>query len=228
MKNEGRFESQLSEATGFVRMWREVMLLLFLFVLTIATMRLERHVVSAIDNVGAVAASTQKTLANIDQEIPKLQESVQSATDSVNATARSTDALIRQINAQVPGVSDQVKVDLQETHRLILESGLTAMEARKASAEERAALPGITAKATQSLDALHGELVQLQTTTRDLDTLVSDPANKKTLKSFADGSAALAATAQDGQQFVHKLLHPTWAHRIWNGSLAVVHALNPL
>lgn len=63
----------------------------------------------------------------------------------------------------------KASLDLDEAHRLILETGLTAMEARKASAEERAALPVLTKQAQQSLTDMDTLLVAARKTTDGVD-----------------------------------------------------------
>jgi hypothetical protein len=68
-------------------------------------------------------------------------------------------------NAQLHVITQKVTLDLDEAHRLELEAALTAMEARKASAEERAALPKLTAQTLQVMTSLDAELVALRNTT---------------------------------------------------------------
>lgn len=53
-------------------------------------------------------------------------------------------------------ISAKIGLDADEAHRLILEAGLTAMEARKASAEERADLATQNAAVTQLIRSLNG------------------------------------------------------------------------
>lgn len=171
--------------------------------------------------VGGAAAQVAVTLREVQREIPQLQASVRGAAASMGQAAAD-------LHAGLPPIAAQAQADLQETHRLILEAGLTAMEARKASAEERAAMPGLTAEANAALSGLGAEMVQLQRTTRDLDALVGDPANAETLKSLSAGTASLAATAEDGQKFTHGLLHPSWPHKVWGVMLDVAHVFNPL
>lgn len=168
----------------------------------------------------------------------------------------------------------KASLDLDEAHRLILETGLTAMEARKASAEERAALPVLTKQAQQSLtnmDALlvaarkttdgvgvsqqqiaqsttatlatlnttiqgaQPVLVQAQATLAELHTVAttvnaqaSDPAIADTLHHIDATTASVEATAKDVQLEVHGIVHPGWAHRIWEWSLDIGHLFNPL
>lgn len=67
--------------------------------------------------------------------------------------------------AQLQVITQKATLDLDEAHRVLLESGLTAMEARKASAEERAALPKLTAQASQTLTALDAWMAAGRNTT---------------------------------------------------------------
>jgi transposase-like protein len=60
--------------------------------------------------------------------------------------------------------------EMDEVHRLTLEAGLTAMEARKASLEERAALPKLTAQTSRSLTQLDAWLRSARETTEGLGT----------------------------------------------------------
>lgn len=69
---------------------------------------------------------------------------------------------------QLAGVIAKVNLSLDESHRLILEAGLTAMEARKASAEERAALVKWNAQISQTMTNANAVLVSLKTTTDGL------------------------------------------------------------
>jgi hypothetical protein len=68
----------------------------------------------------------------------------------------------------------------------------------------------------------------LTVTTNDLDKLVSDPENVKTLGNVQVGTAAMAETAKDGQQWFYQALHPTWVHKVWGVMLDVAHVFNPL
>lgn len=68
-------------------------------------------------------------------------------------------------SAKLQTITTKVALDLDEAHRLELEAGLTAMEARKASAEERAALPKLTAQASQAMRSLDGWVVTARNTT---------------------------------------------------------------
>lgn len=168
----------------------------------------------------------------------------------------------------------KASLDLDEAHRLILETGLTAMEARKASAEERASLPVLTKQAQQSLtdmDALlvaarqttdgvsasqqqiaqsttatmatlnttiqgvqpvlaqaQATLAELHTVATTVNTQASDPAIADTLHHIDATTASVEATAEDVQLEVHEIVHPGWAHRIWEWSLDVGHLFNPL
>lgn len=66
---------------------------------------------------------------------------------------------------QLHVVAQKTALDLDEAHRVLLESGLTAAEARKASAEERAALPALTADAQHSFRSLAEFMEAAQQTT---------------------------------------------------------------
>lgn len=90
-----------------------------------------------------------------------------------------------------------------------------------------------TAQATvQALQApiaqANAALAALQPVEQHLDALVSDPALAATISNVASTTGHLDATAKDVQQTVHSYTHPTWAMRIWEWSLDVAHALNPL
>jgi hypothetical protein len=69
---------------------------------------------------------------------------------------------------QIQTITKKAVLDLEESHRLIREAGLTAMEARKASAEERAALPKLTAQASQTFTSLDAWMVAVRNTTSGL------------------------------------------------------------
>jgi hypothetical protein len=69
---------------------------------------------------------------------------------------------------QLQTITRKVALDLDEAHHVLLESGLTAMEARKASAEERAALPKLTAQASQTFTSLDAWMVAARNTTSAL------------------------------------------------------------
>jgi hypothetical protein len=73
--------------------------------------------------------------------------------------------LVLQVRHTLQDVSTRLTLDLDEAHRVLLESGLTAMEARKASADERRALPKLTAQTSQVMTSLDAELVALRHTT---------------------------------------------------------------
>jgi hypothetical protein len=72
---------------------------------------------------------------------------------------------LKDAGTRLQAITQKVTLDLDDAHRVLLESGLTAMEARKASAEERAALPKLTAQTSQVMTSLDAELVALRNTT---------------------------------------------------------------
>lgn len=100
---------------------------------------------------------------------------------------------------QLHGITQKVALDLDEAHRLILESGLTAMEARKASAEERAALPKLTAQASQALTSLDLELVAARNATDGVNTSQAAIA-----KSSTQALASLDATVRSMQPAIEQ------------------------
>lgn len=182
--------------------------------------------------IGETAQAATRALPVITASVAALQadgaavtSSVATAATGIGAAGSAVQRTAAQVRRESRPIAGQLALDLQEGHRLILEAGLTAAEARKASAAERQALPVTMAKADASLDALSNELGALHETTLEMDRLIEDPANRQTLENFSNASGTLAATAQDGERWVHGLLHPTWPHRAYHVGLDVAHAL---
>jgi hypothetical protein len=67
--------------------------------------------------------------------------------------------------AQLHVITQKATLDLDEAHHVLLESGLTAMEARKASAEERTALTKLTAQSSHAVASLDAWMVAGRNTT---------------------------------------------------------------
>lgn len=97
-------------------------------------------------------------------------------------------------NAQLHIITQKVRLDLDEAHRLELEAALTAMEARKASAEERAALPKLTAQSSHAIASLDAWMVAARNTTSALGDSQAAIA-----KSTVTTLASLDATVRDVQ-----------------------------
>lgn len=172
-------------------------------------------------HVAALSMQAGDTLAVVNTQIPAVAEDIHNTTQAANGA-------IGDARAYMPALASQVELDLEEGHRLILEAGLTATEARKASAEERAALPALTASAQASIDSLNREMVTLQSVTSHADALVSDPNLRATIAHVESTTGHLDGTAADVQQEVHSLTHPTWLHKMWGGMLDIAHVFNPL
>lgn len=164
------------------------------------------------------------------------------------------DAALSSIDAKplltdVHATAGKVNGEIDEMHRLTLEAGLTAMEARKASVKESAYLDQANAQVTTVASDVHHVMVTTQETVAALqpvalaaagtlattqstiaslepvithvDALVTSPDITGTLSHVESTTAHVDATAADVQQEVHSLTHPTWAHRIWGWTLDV-------
>lgn len=77
-------------------------------------------------------------------------------------------------------------------------------------------------------ETLNKSLEGVNTSIKDIDALVNDPANVKTLNNVQEGTAAMAGAAKDGQQWLHSALHPGWVKKVWGITLDVAHVFNPL
>lgn len=172
-------------------------------------------------HLAALSMQAGDTLAVINTQLP-------SVTGDIHTATQAAQGAISDVRKALPPLVNQVTADLQEGHRVILEAGLTAMEARKASAEERAALPALTAGAQDAIEGLNREMAALQSVTVHADALVSDPNIPATIAHVESTTGHLDATAGDVQQEVHSLTHPTLLHKIWGGLLDVAHVFNPL
>lgn len=179
-------------------------------------------------HVNATLMSAGDTLDQVKTQLPAIAADVHSATQAAHGAIATVTATVADVKADLPPLVKQATADLQEGHNLILEAGLTAMEARKASAEERAALPGLTLGVEDAIGNLNDEMTALQDVTRHADKLVSDPDIPTTIAHVESTTGHLDATAADVQQEVHSLTHPTWLHKLWGGVLDVAHVFNPL
>jgi prefoldin subunit 5 len=83
-----------------------------------------------------------------------------------------------------------------------------------------------TIRGLDPLEAKLGTTVEsLTATTKDLDKLVGDPENVKTLANVQAGTRALAETSKEGQQWFYQVLHPTWPQKIYHLTIDLAHAL---
>ena len=78
------------------------------------------------------------------------------------------------------------------------------------------------------LSSANSEMQALQVATHSLNTLVTDPHLTATIANVDSTTNHLNGTSKDVQSYVHSILHPTWAHKLFSWTLAVVHAVNPL
>lgn len=155
------------------------------------------------------------TVESVKLQLPLLQQDVHSVSTNLAATAQAATTTLNQVQSELKPLVRLATLDLQETHRVLLEAGLTAMEARKASAEERAALPGLTAKFNTSFDALNTDLVSLNAFIQSGQKLVDDP-NLKSLIVHADGTVGhLEGITADGQKMTHHWANPTKRQVFW-------------
>lgn len=119
-------------------------------------------------HLAALSMQAGDTLAVVNTQLPAISEDIHTSTQAVNGA-------VSDVRKALPPLVKQATADLEEGHRVLLEAGLTAMEARKASAEERAALPGLTAGAQDAIAGLNREMDSLKAFTDHADGLVSDP-----------------------------------------------------
>lgn len=118
-----------------------------------------------LDNL--LMASTD-TVEVAGTQIPLVRLDIATATQTLASTVTG-------IRSDLKPLLRQANLDLEESHRLILEAGLTTTEMRKAAIEERAALPALTQGAQNSLTAFNANMVALQGLIKSGTTLVSDP-----------------------------------------------------
>lgn len=106
------------------------------------------------------------------------------------------------------------------------------LDSTRATTEQATATLKTTQETVQALqapiDQANATLAALQPVIAHTDALVSDPKLTATIANVESTTGHLDATAKDVQQEVYKYTHPTWAMRIWEWSLDVAHALNPL
>ena len=129
---------------------------------------------------------------------------------NLNRILSSANTLLRTSNRNEQLLSDQASVAIQ--------AGTDAVKNLEPLEDHLSA-------ASTSLDT---SIQSINLSVKDIDTLVTNPANIQTLNNVQSGTAALAATAKDGQQWVHSALHPGWAHKVWGVVLDVAHVFNPL
>lgn len=93
----------------------------------------------------------------------------------------------------------------------------------------------VLSEAHTTLQTTTQAVASLQTVTKSLNKVVSDPSIPASLKAAQKASESIATAMSnvsdmtaDGKAYLHHLLHPKWCRSIANWSLAVVHALNPL
>src|ERR1700739_2862001 len=185
----------------------------------IAVRTTEKHVSSALMEVGDAAHSVTVTVQAIDKTVGKL------------------DATIIAINATHGPIAILDK-DLSDLR-------LTLDNVNKAAIQERVFLeetqPAEVAKMNSVLDSTHqtiqdvqpvlasanSELLILQAATQHLDAVIADPHLTATIANADSTTKHLDATSSDVKDYVHGILHPTWPHRIWGLMLDIGSALNP-
>jgi hypothetical protein len=166
-------------------------------------------------HLNALLMASTDTVEITKVQIPLVQQDIHATAQTLSATAQATTTTLNQVQAELKPLVRLANLDLQETHRVLLEAGLTAMEARKASAEERAALPGLTAKFNTSFDALNADLVSLNDFIQSGRKLVDDP-NLKSLIVHADGTVGhLEGITADGEKMTHHWANPTKKQVFW-------------
>lgn len=160
-------------------------------------------------HVNATLMSAGDTLDQVKTQLPAI------AAD-VHSTTQAAQGAISDVRKVIPPIANQVNLDLEEGHRVILEAGLTAMEARKASAEERAALPALTLGAEQVIGGFNREIDSLTAFTEHgsvvlghVDGLVTDPHVTGTIAHTDATMSHVDAITGDAAQMTHKFAHPT-------------------
>lgn len=187
---------------------------------SIGSLALDGHTASK--HLSALLMSATDAANTANDQLPRITNDVDTVTASVTTAAASVSGL----RADLAPILKQSTADLQEAHNLILEGSLTAMEARKASAEERAALPALTSGAQASIGALNADLVTLQTLIRHGDALVSDPHVAGAIAHTDATMSHVDAITGDAAQMTHKFAHPTkmQAFEGWLETLGVIGA----
>lgn len=182
--------------------------------------------------VHSLSAKASATLAGIDKTV-----------GTVNTTVSSLNQTLTAINQPKYGVVAMLNDDLRNLRLTLDNANKAAIEERffleKTQPEEVAKLNTVINSSNELIQSTtknekvltDAALGAVQTTnvavtalipvennlakvTLDLDTLVNDPSNKQTIKNVQTGTAALAATAHEGEEWFHGILHPTWPSRI--------------
>jgi hypothetical protein len=172
------------------------LLALCAFSVFLAVLTLDAHTASK--HLSALLMSATDATNTANDQLPRITNDVDAASASVSG-----------LRADLKPILKQSALDLQEAHNLILEAGLTAMEARKASAEERAALPALTADAKASIEGLTREMDALKTFTDHADGMVTDPHIKAAIAHTDATMSHVDAITGDAAQMTHKFAHPT-------------------
>jgi hypothetical protein len=116
--------------------------------------------------------------------------------------ARQANQTLSSFQTTIQPLAQKAALDLDEAHRLELEAALTAMEARKASAEERKALPVLTAQVQRSLRDMDALLVAARQTTDGVGVI-----QQQIAQSTVQTMATLNTTVQNVQPVLAEAQH---------------------
>lgn len=189
-----------------------------------------------VSSLGTVTANINKTLDEINRPCGG-HASCGSLAD-LNKTLGTLRGVLGVVEVAAKHENDQLyALDAQE--RVLYSDLHTTLVAGQNTLGRSADLLTTANTTVQGLQPVLAEteiaVAQLQTTLGSVNTLVTDPDIPKTLAAVQKTSEQTAATmgninktSSDVKDAVHSYLHPSWPHRIFSWSLAVVHALNPL
>lgn len=159
-----------------------------------------------------------KTVVAVRGDVAQVMYDVHDSTVKVNATLddsrkliSTTTSTVKAARGTIEAARPKILISLDDSHHLLLEAGLTAAEARKASVEQRA----YWAKTSQDTDALVRNLnafvdsankttLQVNKAVADADAVISDPAIPSTMK-HADKILA------DGEKVADRFAKPASA-----------------
>ncbi len=147
------------------------------------------------------SAYTNVTLALLNESIPQVVNDIETTNHNLNGT-------LTDIRHDLKPIAKQTNLNLQEMHRVILEAGLTAMEARKASAEERAALPGLTRSAQSSINQLTADLANMQQLIGTATNMLGDPHIPDAIAHTDATMTHVDGITGDFQHALHPILNP--------------------
>lgn len=181
--------------------------------------------------VGAHISSTTMalgdTLHKINLEVDELHrltlEAALTAAEARKASVKES-AMLDQWNAQIATTMRDVQVTMTETAKTVASIRDATGEATSTLQTTRQTIQALQAPINQATATLQAA----QSATGHLDALLSDPQLTATIANVEGVTGHLDATAKDVQETVHSYTHPTWVMRVWEWSLDLAHALNPL